>query len=645
MVTGQILGGHAPGSGISQSLVAPRRGTYPSRMTTDAHLSLADGQEHDVREWEKAAAAVLRKARRLGDEDPDGAVWAELTRTTLDGVGITPLGTPSLVADLPDPVRPPARGDGWDVRGLLADPEARAANQAALTDLENGVMSLWIQVGRSGVDVTDLPAVLKGVLLDVAPVVLDAPSDPIVAARAMADLAGGRTLAVGTNLGVDPVGALVRGLVAADRSGLDQHVVEIVGEAATIAQGLGCRALVVDGTAVHDLGASDVQELGYVLGLGALYLRALDAAGIAVDDAAGLVEFRLAATDEQFVTIAKLRAVRRLWARMLELSGASEDHRTMALHAVTSRPMMTKYDPWVNMLRTCVASFAAGVGGADAVTVLPFDARLGLPDAFARRIARNTSTLLVEEAHVAKVADPAGGAFAVERLTDDLAVAGWQELGRIETSGGVLDALDDGSLHARIDDVVTERDRQVATRERALTGVSEFPHLHETLPARAAYAEGALPVRAYGEPYERLRDEPLESKVFLATMGTVAAHTARATFATNLFAAGGIDVVNEGRHDDVGSVLADYDGQAVVCLVGHDKAYAAWGSDLVHGLREAGATHVILAGKAVDGVETDDTCATGVDALDFLRRTREKLRPHAAPGSALDPTETPKERA
>ena len=196
---------------------------------------------------------------------------------------------------------------------------------------------------------------------------------------------------------------------------------------------LGCRALVVDGTAVHDLGASDVQELGYVLALGAHYLRALDAAGISVDDAAGLVEFRLAASDEQFVTIAKLRAVRRMWARMLELSGASEDHRNMSLHAVTSRPMMTKHDPWVNMLRTCVAAFAAGVGGADAVTVLPFDSRLGLPDAFARRIARNTSTLLVEESHVAKVADPAGGAFAVEKLTDDLAVAGWEELGRIES--------------------------------------------------------------------------------------------------------------------------------------------------------------------------------------------------------------------
>jgi methylmalonyl-CoA mutase len=472
--------------------------------------------------------------------------------------------------------------------------------------------------------------VLTGVLLDVAPLVLDAPSDPIAAAEAFAELVDGRTLAAGTNLGVDPVGAVVRGL---DRANAGE-VRTTVEQAATIARQLGCRALVVDGTAVHDLGGSDVQELGYVLALGAHYLRVLDAAGVPVDEAAGLVEFRLAASDEQFVTIAKLRAVRRLWARMLELSGASEDRRNMTLHAITSRPMMTKYDPWVNMLRTCVAAFAAGVGGADAVTVLPFDARLGLPDAFARRIARNTSTLLVEESHVAKVADPAGGAFAVEKLTDDLAVAGWEELGRIEEVGGVVTAVEDGSLRSRVDGVVAERDRQIANRKRPLTGLTEFPNLHETLPVReqpptSEGARGPARVRSYGEPFEALRDEPAQGRIFLATMGPIAAHTARATFAANLFAAGGIDVVNTGGHDDVEAVLRDYTGpdggQPVVCLVGHDKAYAGWGADLVAALRDAGAGWVILAGRPVEGVEVDDTCAMGVDALDFLRRTRDKL--------------------
>ncbi len=593
-------------------------------MSPDAHLALAAGQDHDRSEWERAAAAVLRKARRLSDGDADAQVWDRLTRTTLDGIATTPLGTPELVADLPEPVRPPARGDGWDVRTLVADPEAPAAHDAALADLENGATSLWVQVGKAGVGLDELPAVLDGVLLDIAPVVLDAPTDPLAAARILAQTAGEQRVAPGTNLGLDPVGALVRGAVEDGRAGPEQ-VDQQVAEVARLAGELGCRAIVVDGTSVHDLGASDVQELGYVLALAGHYLRRLEAAGLSVDDAAALVEFRLAATSEQFETIAKLRAVRRLWARMLELSGAAADHRQMVLHAVTSRPMMTKYDPWVNMLRTCVAAFAAGVGGADAVTVLPFDSRLGLPDGFSRRIARNTSTLLVEESHVAKVADPAGGAFAVEKLTDDLAVAGWEELGRIESCGGVLGAIDDGSLRGRIGQVVAERDRQIANRERPLTGLTEFPDLHQTLPERRPHPAGAPPVRPYGEPFERLRDEPVAERAFLATMGTVAAHTARATFASNLFAAGGIDVVNAGRHDDVESVLTDYEGQPVVCLAGHDKAYAAWGADLVAALREAGAQWVVLAGKPVEGVAVDDTCAVGMDALDFLHRTREKL--------------------
>jgi len=603
-------------------------------MTSDAHLSLADDHEHAVGDWEAAAAAVLRKAGRLSADDPDSAVWERLTPSSLDGIAITPLGTPGLVADLPEPVRPPARGDGWDVRALLADPDAKASNAAALTDLANGATSLLVQVGESGVAAADLGTALAGVLLDAAPVVLDAPSDPLAAARAFAELATGGTVDPRSNLGVDPVAAAVRGLGTSPAAPSTGDVAdEVVAEAARIAGELGCRALVVDGTAVHDLGGSDAQELGYVLAVGAHHLRALVRAGHSVDEASGLVELRLAATDEQFPTIAKLRAVRRLWARMLELSGASTDHRAGVVHAVTSRPMMTRYDPWVNMLRTCVAAFAAGVGGADAVTVLPFDSRLGLPDAFSRRIARNTSTLLVEESHVAKVADPAGGAHAVEKLTDDLAVAGWDELGRIEAAGGVLAALEDGSLRARVDEVVAERESQVASRRRPITGLTEFPHLHETLPQRAPYAEGAPEstgaVRPYGQAFEAMRDEPADQPVFLAAMGTVAAHTARATFAANLFAAGGVGVVNPGPHDDVAAVLSDYTGpdggQQVVCLVGQDKAYASWGAELVTALRGAGARWVVLAGTAPDGVEVDDTCAVGVDALDFLRRTRGHL--------------------
>ncbi|RYE81198.1 MAG: methylmalonyl-CoA mutase, partial [Myxococcales bacterium] len=473
---------------------------------------------------------------------------------------------------------------------------------------------VWLEVGEHGVPVDAVAQALEKVLLDVAPVVIDAGTDVVGAARAFLDAAGDITLVPATNLGADPIGSALR---AETEPGLDGLV-----EVAKLAHERGVLGVVVDASAVHDLGASDVQELGYAVAVGAAYLRALVDAGLSVDDAAGLIEFRLAATDEQFPTIAKLRAVRRLWSRVLEVSGAGADAvDSLRLHAVTSRPMMTKYDPWVNMLRTCVASFAAGVGGADAVTVLPFDAPLGLPDAFARRIARNTSSLLIDESHVAIVADPAGGSHVVEKLTDDMAQAGWSAFTQLEAEGGVLAALP--ALRERIDAVVAERDALVARRKRPITGLSEFPNLAETLPERAPYASGGFRVKSYGHAFEALRDEPASEPVFLATMGPVAAHTARATFASNLFAAGGIETINEGRHDDVEAVLAHYREEKVVCLVGSDSQYAEWGAELAAALREAGATWVIVAGQPLEGA--DDNAAMGVDALDFLTRTREKL--------------------
>lgn len=518
-------------------------------------------------DWEREAAAVLRKARRLGDEDPDDLVWQKLTRTTLDGIAVTPLGTAALLDGIETTGRP-TRSGAWDIRAQVT------TNEEALVDLDGGVTSLWLRGDA------DLAGLLKDVLLDLAPVVLDG-QDP----AAFLQYAEDRELHPETNLGVPAAEATV--------------------DLAKQAKERGIRAFVVDASAIHDRGASDVQELGWSMAAGATYLRTLTEAGLSVDEAASLVEFRYAATDEQFATIAKLRAARRLWTRVLELSGVSTSSTNgMKLHAVTSRPMMTKYDPWVNMLRTTVAAFAAGVGGADSVTVVPFDSPLGRPDGFGRRIARNTNHLLIDEAHVAHVADPAGGSYAVEKLTDDLARAAWVLFGRLD------DASDPGAaLDAEIAETVAKREREIATRKRPITGLTEFPNLGETLPERDGAGDGWEGVRRYGASFEALRDEPAATPVHLHTLGTVAQHTARATFATNLLAAGGIAVTTEpGR---------------VVCVAGTDAAYDEEGEAAAAELRANGAAWVIVAGKPRDWA--DDSCAMGVDALDFLTRTREKL--------------------
>ena len=589
-------------------------------MDTSADGSLAltsEADGHERTDWEAAAAAVLRKGRRLGPGDPDAAVWERLTRRTLDGVAVPPLGTPADLDGLVTSGRP-ARAGAWDNRVLCHG----STSAEALVDLENGATSVWLRVAGH-VTPASLSARLDGVRVDLAPVVLDAPDDPVGAARSLAGWleSTGVTPAAGTGAGADPIGAAVRD----GRAEVDpDRVSRVVAGVVAVARPAGVLAVVVDGTVIHDLGGSEAQELGYSLAAGAAYLRALAAAGVGVADAAALIEFRYAVTDEQFLSIAKLRAARRCWSRMLELSGA--DGVDQRQHAVTSRPMMSRYDPYVNLLRTTVAAFAAGVGGADAVTVLPFDSPLGESEAFGRRLARNVSSLLVSESHVAAVADPAGGSYAVERLTDDLAAAAWAELQRIEASGGVLAAWADGSLAARVDDVAARRDRDVATRRRPLTGVSEFPNLDEILPSRSGAVD---PVRRYGAAYERLREGPAPAPVFLATMGSIAAHSARALFATNLLAAGGVGVASAGATDGIEDVLAAYDGQSVVCLAGPDAAYLGWGAGLVAALRGAGARRVVLAGRPGDASVppdlVDDFCAAGEDAVAFLARTREAM--------------------
>ncbi len=570
-------------------------------------LALAAPQDTATRaDWEKATADVLRKSRRLRDTDADSLVWEKLSRDTLDGIRVAPIGSAADLEGLQTAGRPD-RAHDWDIRVHVAGPDGKSANEALLIDLEGGATSVWVELG-SGLEVADLGTILAGVYLDLAPVVLDAPGARAAAATRLLDLLDGVTPAVGTNLGARP----------ALGSESKQELLEI----ARLAVAKGVLGVVVDASEVNDLGGSDAQELGYSMAAGVTVLRDLTDAGISLHDALGLIEFRYSAGVEQFATIAKLRAARRLWNRVAELCGAGEPVQQRQ-HVVTSRAMMSKYDPYVNMLRGTVAAFAAGVGGAEAVTVVPFDAALGLPGVLGRRAARNTSSLLIAESHLAKVSDPAGGAYAVEKFTDDQAIAGWAEFSRIEESGGAACALDDGSFHARIQEMVTARDERIATRTQPITGVSEYPNLSETLPERVPHPSSDA-VRRYGAPFEALRDDPSTASVYLATMGSVAAHTARATFASNLFAAGGVSVTLAGATANADELVAGLTGEKVACLAGPDAAYTQWGAEAIVALRAAGVTHVILAGKPGD-LSVDDTAVTGQDALAFLNRTREAL--------------------
>lgn len=611
----------------------------PEDLTLAAEFDAPTRQQ-----WRELVAGVLAKSgREVSPEEAEAA----LATVTDDDITIAGL---YAAEDAPDvatgvPGLPPfVRGakaegqvaEGWLVRqrhAFPADAHLGDAHDVLMAELESGVSSLWLVLGEAGgPPVEALPTLLEGVFVELAPIALEAGRDTPAAAAALlrfAEEAGSG--AIGGSLGYDPLLDRTRGGAPLDegyRTSLVEHA------RAAAAHHPQLRTVVADALPYHRAGGSDAQELGAALAAGVHALRLLTEAGLSTDEAFARLEFRFAATADQFATLAKLRAARRCWDRIGEVSGASEGVRAMDQHAVTSPAMISRRDPWVNMLRTTVAAVGAGLGGAGAVTVLPFDTELGRPDEAARRLARNTQALLLEESHLAHVIDPAGGSWYVESLTDALAHAGWEEFTRIERDGGIEAVLDDASLLARLDATWEQRATRIARRKDPLTGVSEFPNLAEQLPHRdplpIAEHDGGLPRRRYAQVFEELRDRAdaaaTRPAVFLATVGKLAEYTARASFVTNLVNAGGIATVDGPGGTDAREIAAAFReaGTPVAVIASSDKVYDQHAADVATALREAGATRILLAGrKDVEGV--DGTLYAGCDAAAALRDTLDTL--------------------
>jgi methylmalonyl-CoA mutase len=367
-----------------------------------------------------------------------------------------------------------------------------------------------------------------------------------------------------------------------------------------------------------------------------------------------MIYFRLAADADQFLTIAKFRAIRKLWARVEQACGLAPAPAHVA--AETAWRMMTRRDPYVNILRATFAVFAAGLGGADAITVLPFTAAIGLPDRFARRVARNTQLVLLEESHLAKVSDPTAGSGGIEDLTQQLCGAAWSLFQDIEKAGGAAAALEQGLIQSKVAATRAEREKNVARRKDALTGTSEFPNIHEAavhvedvapkatpLPNQPT-AFAALPRIRLAEPFEQLRDASDRAlaatgsrpTVFLANLGKLSNFTARTLFAKNFFEAGGIEApTNDGfasRDDMIAAFKAS--GAKLVCLCSSDKVYAAEAIDAAQALTSAGAAQIYLAGRpgeleaALRSAGVQDFIYVGCDVVAMLTRAHAFLNAH-----------------
>ncbi len=605
--------------------------------------------------------AQMVRALRGGDPE-------SLVSRTLDDIPVEPLYTPEQAVPgggLPGRI-PWLRGGrvtgnlphGWDIRQLHRHPDPEVAAAQIAEDLGRGVRSIWLRLDRrllrgeaqpDGVvlpEAADLSRILSVCAEAGAPLVLDPGGDFLRIAELLlgaAEDGSGTAIA----FGADPLGAAVAGehpdpaAALAAMAELAPSLAERFGEG---------RLLWASGLPWHDAGASDAQELAATIATGIAYLRLLTGAGFEAAEAARRIGLRLAADPEIFATAAKLRAARRLWAQVARHSGI--ERVPPFLHAVTAPRVMSRRDPWTNMLRVTAAALGAALGGAEAITTLPFDHAIGLPDRLSRRIARNTQLVLALESQVQHPIDPLGGSWFADRFADALAERAWTLVREIEAAGGMLEALRRGFPQERVIAARERRLRDIALRRDLQVGIGGFAHLEETprspppepdlealrarLAAVRAAGKGAPPPRGTpairilrpwrpAEPFERLRDlsdaflarEGRRPAVLLLRLGRPAESIAPATLAKNLFEAGGIAAIEApatGESPDPGGFDPARTPFAVLCTGSPDPGDRA--TALARGLRDRGAKRVYLAGGGAEGF--DAILREEMDALALL---------------------------
>jgi methylmalonyl-CoA mutase len=591
--------------------------------------------EEDLSLAAEFPAATREQWLRLVDEVLKGASFdRKLVASTYDGLSIEPLY--ARAAAKPLAARTP--GSPWQVSQRIDHPDPAAANAEALYELDSGATGLSLifigSVGSHGYGLKASPDAIARALEGIhfnAGIELDLGGDHNAVGDTLAAIVGRQNIAPAAarvRFGFDPIGEVIRfGQSPWPLAQLNARLMETVGGLAE--KGFNSPFAVADGRIVHNAGGSEAQELAYVLAVGVAYLRAFEQS-FALDNARRLIFFRLAADADQYLTIAKFRAMRKLWARVEAACGLSPE--PIFISAETAWRMMTKRDPWVNMLRAAMAVFSAGLGGANSISVVPYTAALGLPDRFARRVARNTQLILLEESNLARVSDPAAGAGVIEDLTQKLCTASWALFQEIERLGGALAALEQGLIQRQVAATRAERQAAIAHRKDPLTGTSEFPDLEEApvsvldlapvVPAPSAPAAvtvAAMPSLRLAEQFERLRDASdrilretgMRPRVFLANLGRLADFNARTMFAKSFFAVGGIEAVtNDGfasasqvaqgeMKTDLAALAAAFSGAGapLACVCSSDQIYATEAVAATEALSAAGARHIYVAGR------------------------------------------------
>ena len=608
----------------------------------------------DLRLAADFAPAAYDDWRRLVDGVLKGAPFEKLVGETYDGLKIEPIYPRARGAA---PIAGRAAAGPWQIMQRIDHPDAAMANAQALHDLENGATGLTLVFAGAngayglGLEPTAeaVEKVLDRVFID-AGIAIELQIGPQsrTAAIHVAEYVKRKGLAPAAcdiRFGLDPIGACA---VWGSSPYAWPEIVPTLTSGIKGLAGIGFKGPFVpaDGRVIHDAGGSEAQELAFVVATGVAYLRALEGSGVALEDAQSMIYARLSADAYQFLTMAKFRALRLLWARVEQSCGLTP--KPLFIAADTAWRMLTQRDASVNMLRATMATFSAGLGGANAITILPHTLALGLPDPFARRVARNTQLVLLEESNLAKVSDPAAGSGGIETLTQQLCGAAWLLFQEIEKAGGVFASLEQSLIQRKVAATRSVREANITRRKEVLTGATEFPNLHEAAVtvlnakpvALAPYGEAkfkfdALPPMRLAAPFERLRDRSdqilkdtgARPKVFLANLGAPADFTARAAFAKSFFETGGIEAVDTEGFTDPAALSAAFkaSGAMLACLCSSDRIYAQQAAAAAKALQAADAKHIYLAGRpgeqeaALRAAGVDDFIFAGGDALTTLQ--------------------------
>ena len=391
----------------------------------------------------------------------------------------------------------------WDVAQELPYATPAAFNEALRADMSRGQNAVNLvldhptlsgvdadqaeaaQVGKGGLSISsvaDLARALDGVDLETTPIYIQASASALTFTALLAALVNqqGKSLAkVRGAVGMDPLSQLARdGHLSRDLDGIYGVMAQLTTWAVANAPQL--QTITVQGHPYHNGGASTTQELAFALATAVEYIRAMQNRGLNIDDIAPRIRFSLSVGTNFFMEIARLRAARLLWAKIVKAFGGSDESQKMSLHARTSSWNQTVYDPHVNLLRATTEAFSSAVGGCDSLHISPFDELLRTPDEFSRRIARNTHTVLREESHITRTVDPAGGSWYVENLTDSVGRKAWALFQEIEKQGGMVKALEAGAPQKQVADTAAKRAANIAKRKDIFVGSNMYPNLKET---------------------------------------------------------------------------------------------------------------------------------------------------------------------